>query len=161
MKKNIIWLVVAGIIIILAIVLFGTGSKTVNNGNTDTNEEPIAGVFSGSTRCEYPEANGVKNTVLVKEGRAKIISEAEGATAYVVYSGDEIYVWAKGQTTGFIYTTADLENSPQNVGVFSRSEFEKQLRAQDANCADSQIADSEFAVPTEVKFKAAAGLLSK
>lgn len=167
MKKNLIWILIAAVVVIGIIMVMGGDKPAETATETETQEETesvdLSGAFSGvgSMKCEYT-ANGVANTVVIKDGKVKVTADADGTKGYVLFRDDKVYVWNTALAgTGFVYTSAELQNANATTGVFSKSAFEAELSKQNSNCAETTVADSEFVVPTTVKFQSIAELMKK
>ncbi len=142
----------------------GSGNKTGGGVFTSIKD---ALSKSLSLKCVYKDEKGIETTTYIKGGAVRIIMQAgsdPNQPNNIIMKDKKMYMWSDTSKTGFVYTLEEpkdvtpfptvKEEKPEDKtgGNQEESVLETIEKYKDA-CKSEVVADSMFAVPTDVNFQ--------
>jgi hypothetical protein len=143
------------------------GTANTGSGNVFTSIKDALSK-SMSLKCVYKDEKGIETTTYIKGGAVRVMlakTTEQNQPDNIVMKDKKMYMWTDTTKTGFTFTL----NEPKNISPVPSIKMEKGLEKKtDENqqesilagiekfkdsCKVEVIADSFFAIPTDVKFQ--------
>ncbi|MBI5127343.1 hypothetical protein HZA76_02705 [Candidatus Roizmanbacteria bacterium] len=170
------------LIVIVVLALLGVGGYFYLTSRGMMPKAPVGsgnkaggGVFTSikdalsksiSLKCVYKDEDGVETTTYIKGGAVRVMMQAGKDTDQpnnIVMKDKKMHMWSDTSKTGFTYTLEEpkdvtpfptVEESGKNKSGTKQEEsvLETIEKYKDA-CKPEVVADSMFAVPTDVNFQ--------
>jgi hypothetical protein len=153
-NKTALWIVgAAAVVVIIALIAWGGGgSDTPESDEGAQNEQPAGSssfreLLASSTpqECTFTDAEtGTQGTMYISGGkmRGDFAGEA-GADSHMIVTGDTLYLWGEGMSTGFKTTVQASTGSNAQVDLDHPVNYE---------CRSTAVSSSRFDLPAGVTF---------
>ena len=171
------------VIVVLIVLAVGgyyyMKSKGVTPQTIVTNQlnKTTSGVFTSikdalskslSLKCVYKDDKGVETTTYIKGGAVRVMmSNLQDPTQpnNVIMKDKKMYMWSDANKTGFtlvveepknvspVPTTKEEAITPTKESSNQQESFLAEIEKYKNMCKPEVVADSQFAIPTDVKFQ--------
>ena len=165
------------IIVLVVLVLLGGGGYFYLTRSGTMPKPPGGNVFTSikdalsksmSLKCVYKDEQGVETTTYIKGGAVRVMMQGttdKDQPNNIVMKDKKMYMWSDISKTGFVYTIQEpttpyptikvekgLEPEKTPANQQQESVLESIEKYKDA-CKAKAVADSMFAIPTDVQFQ--------
>ncbi len=181
-RTNKIILALAIIAVVIGGIMFYTATRDQqdlagdeqNNTNTsDTTQTPSNGIASikeimtegGTLRCEYTDDQNQKFVAYVKGTEVRTTIQNPKSTtnpSNFILKGTTLYMWPSGSSTQGLKVTVDEETikkaqqqtqGADDVDKATNTDIIGALESYKNNCVRASVDDSQFVIPTNIKFQ--------
>lgn len=122
-----------------------------------------------SLKCVYTDESGVETTSYIKGGAVRVMMAGQTDASQpnnIIMKDKKMYMWSDAKKTGFVFTIEEPEVTPlpnedkkmvrpedSDAGTKQEESILAQIEKYKDACKPEVIADSMFAVPTDVNFQ--------
>lgn len=165
MKKNLIAIVFAAALILIAVFLYlnqAPASQDSSSNQAASKESVFTSIKDAmskslSLKCEY-EAGEIKTIAYVKGNKVRVESRSDNEeikNSNVIVKDNNVWMWTEGEDKGLLIELKDEEMESQEVGLptdTNQQEIIEDLEAYKDRCETAVVSDSLFTPPSDVEF---------
>jgi hypothetical protein len=150
-------------LVCLILVLGGCGKEAQNQQQSQTQNQEDKGIFSSikdafnrslTLRCEFTDESGNKSVNYIKNKMIRTETIQDGKQMYGLFRDNKMYLWGTDSNQGMIFNLDEMNANaqPGNEQVQTADEIINGLEQFKDKCRVDNVADTLFAVPSDVTF---------